>query len=139
MTETKYPQKFVDDSDAKKVIFIQPPDPYLGDCKNCGGIGHLSAFYPSKGPFNYVPHAGEGEIIKSVTDSQYGWVWYTGKTFDEPCDQCGGMGKDPNHKWQPPMSKREYEEINPIERMKDLGDKMRVPKRKINTYEDYTV
>ena len=85
----------------------------------------MGAFYVSAGPFNYVPPSGD-EQIKSVTDSQYGWVWYRGITSWIDCPVCKGLGQDPNAKWKPPMSKDEWAATQDQrdQMVKDLSKKM---------------
>lgn len=108
---TEYPRALFDRAGNGKYFLIDPPDPYLYDCQNCGGIGELSIFIVSKGPFNYVPPTPGGEVLKSVEDSQYGWIWYTGKVFDAPCQVCRGLGKSQDIKKQVPASGDYFEKF----------------------------
>ena len=124
---TKYPQSFINDvkDKNKKVFLIDPPQGYKGDCENCGGIGNLSAFYSSKGPFIHTPPCPLGEVLKSVSDTHYGWLWYTGKTFDLECPECNGVGKKEIKK-KAPMSEEEYKQLPKI-MIKKLVHEKRIP------------
>ena len=97
----------------------------------------MSAFYVSKGPTRNPPPLDKNEVLKSITDEHYGWLWYTGKALVLPCPVCDGVGGDVERKIPPPMSAREYAELNPMARIKDLADKKSV--KKTGVYRDHTV
>lgn len=124
---TKYPQSFINDVNdkTKKVYLVEPPQGYPGDCENCGGLGNLSAFYVRKGPFIHTPPCPRGEILKSVSDEHYGWLWFAGKTFDLECPKCDGLGKT-EIKQKAPMSKEEYGQLPKI-MIKKLAHEKRIP------------
>lgn len=110
----KYPQEIIEDvnNKSKTVFLIDPPQPYLYDCENCGGMGKMGAFYVTKGPFQSVPPAGDGdEILKSIHDEHYGWLWYRGKDLYFDCPECDGIGGSKKRR-PAPMSLREYEEMD---------------------------
>ena len=72
-----------------------PPFPHPAVCENCAGRGFLTAFVVAHGPYLHTPPLGKGEVLKSVDDPQYGYVWYTGKSIADDCLPCAGTGKAP--------------------------------------------
>ena len=105
------PQIVEDISKGKRLFPIESPDGYLYDCKNCGGLGKIGAFYVKQGPYQYVPPLPDKtEILKSFPDSQYGWLWYRGIDLFYECPVCDGIGSTERKK--APMSFREYEAMD---------------------------
>ena len=82
-------------ADAKTPVIEMGIKPVaLDDCHNCGGIGQVFIFLATRGPYrNVFVGLAKDEIIKSMDDEIYGWVWYAGKTFAGECPDCHGMGR----------------------------------------------
>jgi hypothetical protein len=133
----QYPDEFIQAAKTQKILFIDPPQAYLYDCPNCSGLGLLFAFFVSKGPFKNPPPLERGEVLKSVYDNSYGWLWYKGKSRSLPCKICDGLGGDISKNKQEPITPKEYREKYPDEIIDDLADKKSVEKTGI--YRDHTI
>ena len=120
---TRYPMQFENDATSKKALLIEPPNGYTQDCQNCGGVGQLHAFYKDKGPFQHTPAFEKGQVLKSIPDSFYGWVWYVGKTLALPCPTCDGLGGDKKKRSTKPMTPEQYAKMAVKRPLKDLAKK----------------
>jgi len=125
--DRQLPPQIVEDMNRGKRLFpIDPPEGYLYDCKNCGGLGKMGAFYVRQGPFQHVPPLPDkSEVLKSLHDDQYGWLWYRGVDLFYECPVCKGIGSSERKK--APMSLREYEAMDKTRieaAIKNLSQKM---------------
>ena len=65
-------------------------------CENCAGIGYVFAFVAEAGPFRDPPAlAYKTQVMTSVDDPMYGWVWYIGMSIGGACPVCKGMKRLP--------------------------------------------
>jgi|SRR3990167_1787161 len=91
---TTFPKSFSAISE-KVLCDVPPPFPHPAACENCAGRGFLTGFVVAHGPYLHTPPLGKGEVLKSVDDPQYVFIWYTGKSIAGDCPTCAGTGKAP--------------------------------------------
>ena len=88
---------------------IDPARP--GDCKNCGGIGTLIIFLATEGPYDFPPN-GKDMIAKF-----HNGKWWGGKSVEEACTVCHGLGRDPDYV-APPLRIRELDMAGVVTKMR---------------------
>ena len=102
------------------VTIVQPSRP--SDCKNCGGIGTMIIFLATEGPYDFVPN-GVIERAKGDIPAKYviaKWVngkWWGGRSVEEACPVCHGLGIEPGYV-EPPISMRQGIITNPLKIVK---------------------
>ena len=57
------------------------------ECKNCGGVGTISLFLATKGPFQ-SPSSSREDCNKYES----GVGWWVGQHYSVNCPDCGGVG-----------------------------------------------
>lgn len=91
MTQPKLPSNIVAAAKSGAVVLLKELAPLLGKCENCAGLGSIQALVAESGPFKDPPLIAKGQIMTSVSDPMYGWVWYAGKSIAGTCPVCNGM------------------------------------------------
>lgn len=73
----------------KQAFLLEPTDTH-GSCDNCGGVGYISFFLATMGPFD---EPGVGKVISKWHDGKW-WCAPSGDlhfgTVAELCPVCGG-------------------------------------------------
>lgn len=102
------------------VTIIKPSRP--GDCKNCGGIGTMIIFLATEGPYDFSPnglieHANGDTPAKYVIAKWVNGKWWGGRSVEEACPVCHGLGIEPDYV-KPPISMRKAIMANPLKIIK---------------------
>ena len=78
-----------------KAAFVTEAQPkHPGECSNCGGIGTLTTFCATQGPFDNPPG---GKLIAHFGNGK----WWGGANYSAICPVCNSTGKDPEYKSSP--------------------------------------
>ena len=59
------------------------------ECDNCGGVGTLTLFLATKGPFQ-SPEPPNKETVNKYEDP---FGWWVGSNYSFPCPVCDGIGR----------------------------------------------
>jgi len=71
-----------------KKSFISALDPVNpNECKNCGGVGSITLFLATKGPFQ-SPSSSRSDCNKY----EDGVGWWVGQHYSIQCPDCDGLG-----------------------------------------------
>ena len=95
--DTYYPKSFrmrAKGIGVKKTFVTDVPITSDYDCPNCGGVGSMTLFCASKGPYQSPWGPGskdkDGEFMSNRWD---GSAWWVGTNYSDECPVCDGLGQ----------------------------------------------
>lgn len=96
-----------------KAAFVTESHPHHpGECINCGGIGTMTTFCATAGPFDNPP---VGKLIAHFGNGK----WWGGANFSASCPVCNGTGRRPGYnpgptRANPIKAKAEMDKLKPM-------------------------